>query len=71
MQWQNNGDNPTSRRSDKMKIHYIGKTYKIQETVIGGELMYVVARNDNKAVYTAYTDIEDAKKLWKSMEGTE
>jgi hypothetical protein len=52
-------------------VHYIGKTYKIQEALIGGELMYVVARNDNKAVYTAYTDIEDAKKLWKSMEGTE
>lgn len=52
-----------------MKIHYIGKTYKIQEALIGGELMYVVARNDNKAVYTAYTDIEDAKKLWRSMEG--
>ena len=51
------------------KIHYIGKIYKIQEALIGGELMYVVARNDNKAVYTAYTDIEDAKKLWRSMEG--
>ena len=54
-----------------MKIHYIGKTYKIQEIIYGNQLMYVVARNDNKAVYTAYTDIEDAKKLWRSMEGTE
>ena len=51
------------------KIRYIGKTYKIQEALIGGELMYIVARNDNKAVYTAYTDIEDAKKLWRNMEG--
>lgn len=54
-----------------MKMHYIGKTYKIQEIMWNGQLMYVVARNDNKAVYTAYTDIEDAKKLWRSMEGME
>jgi hypothetical protein len=54
-----------------MKVHYIGKTYKIQEIKLEGQIMFVVARNDNKAVYTAYTDIEEAKKLWKSMEGTE
>ena len=51
-----------------MKIRYIGKTYKIQEIILSGQIMYVVARNDNKAIYTAYTDIEDAKKLWRSME---
>lgn len=50
------------------KVHYIGKTYKIQEIMWDGQLMYVVARNDNKAVYTAYTDLEKAKELWKSME---
>ena len=52
-----------------MKIRYIGKTYKIQEIILSGQLMYVVARNDNKAVYTAYTDLDKAKELWKSMEG--
>jgi hypothetical protein len=51
-----------------MKIHYIGKTYKIQEIILSGQTMYVVARNDNKAVYTAYTELEEAKKLWRSME---
>ena len=52
-----------------MKIRYKGKTHKIQEIRLNGQRMFVVARNDNKAVYTAYTDIEDAKKLWRSMEG--
>lgn len=51
------------------KVHYIGKTYKIQEIMWEGQLMYLVARNNNKAVYTAYTDLEKAKELWKSMEG--
>ena len=50
------------------KVHYIGKTYKIQEIMWEGQLMYVVARNDNKKVFTAYTDLEKAKELWKSME---
>ena len=54
-----------------MKIHYIGKTYKIQEITLSGQVMYVVARNDNKAVYTAYTTLDEAKKLWKSMEEKE
>ena len=51
------------------KIHYIGKTYKIQEITLEGQQMYVVARNDNRAVYTAYINLDDAKRLWKSMEG--
>ena len=54
-----------------MKVHYIGKTYKIQEIKLEGQVMYVVARNDGKAVYTAYTTLDEAKKLWKSMEDKE
>ena len=50
------------------KVHYIGKTYKIQEIMWDGQLMYAVARNDNKKVFTAYTNLEKAKELWKSME---
>lgn len=52
-----------------MKVHYIGKTYKIQEIMYGNQLMYVIARNDGKAVYTAYADLEEAKTAWKTMEG--
>jgi hypothetical protein len=52
-----------------MKVHYIGKTYKIQEIKLEGQVMYVVARNDGKAVYTAYADLEEAKAAWRTMEG--
>jgi hypothetical protein len=54
-----------------MKVHYIGKTYKIQEIMYGNQLMYVIARNDGRAVYTAYNTLDEAKKLWKSMEEKE
>ena len=54
-----------------MKTHYIGKTYKIQEIMYGNQLMYVIVRNDGKAVYTAYADLEEAKTAWKTMEGIE
>lgn len=53
------------------KIHYIGKTFKIQEIRLNGQLLYVIARNDGKAVYTAYADLEEAKTAWKTMEGIE
>lgn len=52
-----------------MKVHYIGKTYKIQEIALSGQVMFVVARNDGKAVYTAYADLEEAKTVWRTMEG--
>lgn len=55
-------------RNKLKKMHYIGKTYKIQEIMWEGQLMYVVARNDNKKLFTAYTDLEKAKELWRKME---
>jgi hypothetical protein len=52
-----------------MKVHYIGKTYKIQEIIYGNQLMYVIVRNDGRAVFTAYAVLEEAKTAWKTMEG--
>lgn len=50
------------------KIFYIGKKYKIQKIVLGNEKLFVVANNDNKRVYKAYSDLEKAKELWRNME---
>jgi hypothetical protein len=51
-----------------MKIHCKGKRYKVQEVRLGSELMYVVAKNDDSAIYKAFSEIDKAKDLWEKME---
>ena len=51
-----------------MKTKYKGMRYKIEEILLGGERMYVVARNDGRTVYMAYTSLEQAMEQIKSME---
>ena len=50
------------------KVHYIGKKYKIVEITLNGQLMYLVAKADEKRAYTAFDDLEKAKELWRKME---
>lgn len=51
-----------------MKAYYIGKKYKIVETIYEGNRYYAVAGNDEKYIHSVHSSIDSAKTAWKELE---
>lgn len=51
-----------------MKTYYIGKKYKIVETIYEGNHYYAVAGNDEKYIHSVHSSIDSAKTAWKELE---
>lgn len=66
--YRRNHGKENEKGSMKMKTYYIGKKYKIVETIYEGNHYYAVAGNDEKYVHSVHSSIDSAKTAWKELE---